>query len=184
MPHQRSLQQRRHRQSSICKIPLLLFLAVSFTLAGATDVQWQANNDVAPEHKDAHTAPRSQKYWDEHNIKRPDYAKTDAEIRAERREKGDGGGGWGWTFVVLLALIPFVAGAAAWYGFVTGDWEAITNNPVGRLVTRIMEKAGASGHTLGSSATPSRGGDSEEAKRAARLARFDQRDTLDAMKAE
>ena len=34
----------------------------------------------------AHTAPRSQKYWDDHGIERPDYAKTDAEIAQEKGE--------------------------------------------------------------------------------------------------
>ncbi len=58
-----------------------------------TQVKWTGNND--PNAPDAATAPRSQKYWDENNIERPDYAKTDAEIAAEKRSgkssSSDGG---------------------------------------------------------------------------------------------
>ena len=39
--------------------------------------------------------PRSQKYWDENNIERPDYAKTDAELLKERMMKGGAGAGAG-----------------------------------------------------------------------------------------
>lgn len=48
-----------------------------------TEIVWKGtSNDDDP----AKSAPKSQRYWDEHNIERPDYAKTDAEIAAERGE--------------------------------------------------------------------------------------------------
>ena len=45
------------------------------------DIKWTPNDNNENE---AATAPRSQKYWDEHNVKRPDYAKTDWEIAQEK----------------------------------------------------------------------------------------------------
>ena len=79
---------------------LLLLLLLSCDLTDSTDIKW------TPGHKDpnnaAHTAPRSQKYWDKHGIKRPEYAKTDAEIA---KESGDGGSGkW-------LLLVPLLVAA-------------------------------------------------------------------------
>jgi hypothetical protein len=63
-------------------IPLLLLILV--TASTATNVKW-TGAQYDPKDRAA-TAPRSQKYWDKHKIKRPDYAKTDAEVRAERGE--------------------------------------------------------------------------------------------------
>lgn len=155
----------------------------------AADVQWKGNENISPEHKAAHEAPRSQKYWDENNIKRPDYAKTDAEIAADKRERGEGSG-WGWTIVMLLLL---VGSPAVIYGMMTGDWETITNNPAGafaaNIMTRMVEIAGIRGQKLGSSSSSSKSisGNDEEARRNARLARFDdqnQRNVLDSMKSE
>jgi hypothetical protein len=65
----------------------LLILVFFLTTCYATNVKWTAGKHD-PKNRAA-TAPRSQKYWDKHNIKRPDYGKTDAEIRAERGETSD-----------------------------------------------------------------------------------------------
>ena len=60
-----------------------LLISCSLLVAHSTNIKWTGNdNQDAPL---ASTVPRSQKYWDEHNIERPDYAKTDAEIAAEKR---------------------------------------------------------------------------------------------------
>ena len=51
--------------------------------SGGTKVKWTAG-DNSGRHA---SAPRSQRYWDEHGLggeNRPDYAKTDAEVLAER----------------------------------------------------------------------------------------------------
>jgi hypothetical protein len=53
-----------------------------FLFVDATKVKWTAASDNSND--PAATAPRSQKYWDTHGIKRPDYAKTDAELALER----------------------------------------------------------------------------------------------------
>ena len=55
------------------------------SLIQSTEVKWTGNND--PNAPEAAKVPRSQKYWDENNIERPDYAKTDAEIAQERRSR-------------------------------------------------------------------------------------------------
>lgn len=159
----------------------------------ATNVQWVGNKNVSPEHKDAHNAPRSQKYWDENGIERPDYAKSDAELSAERRQKngGKGDGGFGLFGIFLIASGIVVMGAVA-YANITGDWDTVLNNPVGSFVAdcikRIMEFAGAKGHKLGSSSTTSTSkvGSDEDAKRLARLARFDvnPKNMLDDMKSD
>ena len=64
---------------------LSLFYTVSTLIiveVQSTNVKWSGNND--PNAPEAARVPRSQKYWDENNIERPDYAKTDAEILQER----------------------------------------------------------------------------------------------------
>ena len=76
------------------------FYATLNRFASPTEIRWipgdQSENEAAK-------APRSQKYWDEHNIALPDYAKTDAEVAKERltttfRNNYS-------TFVVLAAIM-------------------------------------------------------------------------------
>ena len=38
----------------------------------AQQIKFTSNENIQEKHKEAHYAPRSQKYWDEHNIERPD----------------------------------------------------------------------------------------------------------------
>ena len=64
--------------------------------------------------------PIVQRYWDEHNIVRPDYAKTLAEVREEQLKKQmeeQKGGLWGqaWrkflvSFIVLRLLLNVFGG--------------------------------------------------------------------------
>ncbi len=80
---------------------LLFVIPYQFLLfADATQVKWTAasgnSNDPAA------TAPRSQKYWDTHGIKRPDYAKTDAELAMER---GDSITSFSMMWVLLVVAI-------------------------------------------------------------------------------
>jgi len=59
-----------------------LFL-LSTAQCTATEIRWIPGDD--PSDKDpAKTAPKSQKYWDEHNIPKPDYAKTDLEFAEDQ----------------------------------------------------------------------------------------------------
>jgi hypothetical protein len=59
-----------------------------------TNIKWTPGDGTAAagDHRrdngkeNAKTAPRSQRYWDEHGIERPDYAKTDAELASDRRQ--------------------------------------------------------------------------------------------------
>lgn len=173
-----------------------ILLANSPTSINATQVSWSGNQYVDPKHKAAHDAPRSQKYWDEHGIERPDYAKTDAEIAAERRQRG-GESSIGWqTWMGTLTIIVYVAfGVAAvssiGYGTYTGDWSVIINNPVtefiDQCINRILETGGMRGHKLGSTSVASQSiqnASEEEKRRLARIARFENagKDLLDSMK--
>ena len=65
---------RSHR---LLQIGLILCFAVCGTLA--TSMKWTRNKNDPYKDTDAANAPRSQKYWDENNIERPDYALTDDE---------------------------------------------------------------------------------------------------------
>ena len=126
-----------------------LFLCLLFTeLSIGTEVKWTAakndNNDAAA------TAPKSQKYWDENNIERPDYAKTDAEVLMEQ------GGGSIAKVLVILAIVATIG------YFVV--WPRILHGPGNRL-------GSSSGYGLGLSIS----GRSEEAARQARLSRFEQK---------
>jgi hypothetical protein len=94
----------------------------------------------------AQTAPKSQKYWDDHGIKRPDYAKTDAEIAHE--QSGGGGGCIKW----LLLLSPFLVAAGYFVNIRMG---------------------GLGGHRVGGSRALFFHRVSEEEARQARLARFE-----------
>ncbi|KAL7544944.1 hypothetical protein ACHAWF_008324 [Thalassiosira exigua] len=168
----------------------LLRLTATDLFAAAADVRWHGNDNVRPEHEAAHNAPRSQKYWDEHGIERPDYAKTDAEVAAERRRDGGGGSGW---FGMALVASAIIAIAGAIYVKVTGDWDTVLNIPVTSFVVdcakRIPEVAGMKGHKLGSATdTGNNVASDEDARRLARLARFDNpnnpKNMLDSMKAD
>jgi len=154
----------------------------------ATQVKWQPNNNIKPENEAAHNAPRSQKYWNENNIKRPDYAKTDAEVAAERGESGGSGGLFGLFLKVSVGLVL----VAVVYARMTGDWDSILNNPVGSYISDcinwVLELIGMKGNRLGTTGRSSNVGGSnsdDEARRIARLARFDNtKNMLDDMKAD
>mmetsp|Transcript_1996 Transcript_1996/g.4935 ORF Transcript_1996/g.4935 Transcript_1996/m.4935 type:complete len:201 (+) Transcript_1996:136-738(+) len=104
----------------VAKSASFLAAAISSMLhetASATDIKWTSSSDPNDE---AANAPKSQRYWDENNIKRPDYAKTDAEVAAERM--GLTGGSTRWsvlgsfvTIVIYLALLA-AAMVAIQYG--------------------------------------------------------------------
>ena len=82
-------------------------VALHWGLAAATEIKWHANHQT--DHDPAKTAPRSQKYWDEHNIQRPEYGKTDAEAWAERIEQSS----WWMHPVVGFVVVSFVVGMMA-----------------------------------------------------------------------
>lgn len=189
-----------HSASRKCPLPLLLnviVVAVLLSPVTGTQVNWSGNQNVNPKHKAAHEAPRSQRYWDEHGIERPDYAKTDAEIAAERRQRGDSSVWQTWigtSMLLFYIIFGFAAVSAIGYGSYTGDWSVIGNNPINSFIdeciNRIAEAGGMKGHKLGSSGETKQpanvGASEEERRRIARLARFENpnpgRDLLDSMK--
>lgn len=96
-----------HRRCIIFAV--VYFCVVSLRTCVGTEVKWQAATETAgdPSHP-AHTAPRSQQYWDKHGIERPDYAKNDAELAAENVD----GKPWSWAsiFFLVSSLVGIVAG--------------------------------------------------------------------------
>ena len=187
--------KKRNASSSRSSLLYTIYLLITCLLlipssTSATQVKWQPNNNIKPENQAAHNAPRSQKYWDENNIKRPDYAKTDAEIAAERGEKNGGSGLLGLFLKMSIGLVLL----AIVYARITGDWDSIVNNPVGFYISDcinwILELIGIKGNRLGTTGRSSnvggRNSDDAEARRIARLARFDspKKNMLDDMKAD
>jgi hypothetical protein len=77
---------------------LVHYLLLILHVVQGTDIKWTAGDSSG---SDAAKAPRSQKYWDEHGIERPDYAKTDAELAAER---GDSSQGVQYLYVIAFLL--------------------------------------------------------------------------------
>ena len=147
------------------RVVALAIIYFSICSASGANVQWTSNENVKEEHKDAHYAPRSQKYWDEHNIERPDYAKTDAEIAAERGEHVIGS-----SNLLRYTLISAIAACLVIIFYVTNVWDC------------LLEMCGIRGHRLGSSSV---GNGSKVSEKEARLKRFENPKTmLDNMKAD
>lgn len=63
------------------------------------EIRWKSSTDETDQ-EPAKTAPKSQRYWDEHNIERPDYAKTDAELGMEQ----------GYSFYTIFGLLGILLG--------------------------------------------------------------------------
>ena len=135
------------------------------------EIKFTSNQNIPEKHKEAHYAPRSQKYWDEHNIERPDYAKTDAEIMAERGEQMKIGSSK-LLSVALMSAISFLI--LVIYAFATDNIGIISNK-----WNFLLEIIGMRGHRLGSSVKRDRLCEKE-----ARLKRFEEnaKDMLDNMK--
>ena len=71
-------------------------------VAHGTKIKWTwGDNDSG---SDAARAPRSQRYWDTHGIQRPDYAKTDDEVAAERGDNTPSSLGATMQCLLLFAL--------------------------------------------------------------------------------
>jgi hypothetical protein len=122
--------------------------------SGGTKVKWTAG-DNSGKHA---SAPRSQRYWDEHGLggeNRPDYAKTDAEVLAERWGNKAGFTRLARTFFFLVVGAFFLLNGGKTIFSAFSSWPTIGERG---------EKVG--GGVPGSS-TPS-----VEQQRQARLARF------------
>ena len=170
---------------------LLLVASLSPPVVEATDIKWHAGGDGGgdedPEVRAAKNAPRSQRYWDEHNIKRPDYAKTDAEVAAERwaalTEKFPPFAGAG-ALVLLLLLLAGAAAVAAMYlqsrgGAFSGKRLGSVDANLNFRYTALSSTSSSSTSTAASSGGYGGSGGSggvlhaEERAREARLRRFE-----------
>jgi hypothetical protein len=85
---------------------VLLTLLLIFRAVVATNVKWTAASSDPTDR--AAKAPKSQKYWDEHGIERPDYAKTDAEVAAEQGVYPN------FFLLVILAMAALAIGINLW----------------------------------------------------------------------
>jgi len=125
------------------------------------NVKWTGNND--PNAPEAAKVPRSQKYWDENNIERPDYAKTDTEIFQEKVMNGNGSKEESDGKSILLMIVFFVVlwGLIIKFG--------ITKNSFGG------NRLGSSGSSTKFTFGKSQGDDGllKEKARTARLAKFE-----------
>ena len=131
--------------------------------ASATRISWQAAHDptdssnAADSATDAKTAPRSQRYWDEHGVVRPDYAKTDDELRAERRRAPTGEEDTSslrpWTVALAIGLVG---------GMMAGLWTL-----------HVVRTSNAGTGKLGEGERLGGGGTTDERARLARLAKFE-----------
>ncbi len=137
-------------------LPQRAFNKPSKRSGGGPSVTWQSGDNSG-----AHaSAPRSQKYWKEHGLdqNRPDYAKTDAEVWAERwggsGGGGGGGGGGSWLRWARTAVTVLVG-----CGFLLSAFSSLSS------AGQLYSMASGGGAVGGAPATP-------EQQRAARLARF------------
>ena len=112
---------------------LLLLLNCFFDVFECTEIKWESAAKEGETDR-AKIAPKSQRYWDEHNIERPDYAKTDAEVAAEA------GKGSGLLLPLMgVVLVTFLLFAAHFwkYGRQFGAGQQLgsndSSNPLARL---------------------------------------------------
>ena len=138
-----------------------MMLLLPHRVAAETQVRWisAATNDDGA----AQTAPKSQRYWDKHNIERPDYAKTDAEVATERMNRmavllGSTVSCWKLGMKHILLFL----GAAIAVVFLLVRW---------RTGHRWSSGGGGGAFSLWHSSSIQK---TEEETRRARLARFDQ----------
>jgi hypothetical protein len=96
---------------------LLLLLCSRCWCCTGTDITWHANVEDAGTNDPAKTAPKSQRYWDENNIEKPDYAYTDAEYRAMKNVGNVSviSGGFVGPAVVVCFVLGMVAGLYVLY---------------------------------------------------------------------
>lgn len=147
-------------------IAAVVVVVVSSSGCEAVDVKWTpatsgGEKGTKTNKETAATAPRSQRYWDEHGIERPDYAKTDLELLRDR-SAGSSLSVVAWTFllslVVFVVVVMFRSLRHRWSGNRLGSGEA---DGSGRM---FMSRGRFAGHFPSPSA---------DETRAARLARFE-----------
>jgi hypothetical protein len=113
---------------------IILLVQAAILVVVATEVKWTPNNDGDIDDPAA-MAPKSQKYWDEHNIERPDYAKTDAEVMTESIKNATGGNAATSSWIKFLVVVVTVS------------------CPIGYFIVWPRFLLHGNGHTLGSSSS-------------------------------
>ena len=144
--------------------------------ASATSIKWTPADDTKrdanadSDKPNAATAPRSQRYWDEHGIERPDYAKTDAEVAQEGLVSATETAGG--KLFLGAAILAMIYGCLVWAGEIVAFWDKGSFRLGSGGKSSTSGRRGASGYAsfaVSSSSAASR----EEEARNARLARFD-----------
>jgi len=130
-----------------------VLILVSNYSAIATNIKWTPGA-VRPSESDAHNAPRSQKYWDEHGIERPDYAKTDQEIALERQAKDPAKRKLSWPyafFILAAAVYVWIRQADALNNRPYGAYNLSSKSSFADFVSRVVSTLGvkSKGDTLG-----------------------------------
>ena len=186
-PRGRQTFTSMHQKALPVWLVLILLLGSPTTppmpTASATSIKWTPADDTKrdanadSDKPNAATAPRSQRYWDEHGIERPEYAKTDAEVAQERAVRYKEGlvsatetaGGKLFLGAAILALIY---GCLVRAGKIVAFWDKGSFRLGSGGKSSASGRRGASGNAsfaVSSSSAASR----EEEARNARLARFD-----------
>ena len=97
----------------ILMITFILQILLSVTITNGTNIKWIPADDGKDANTDSTTAnksvPRrySQKYWDEHGVKLPDYAKTDEEVEKSKNDVAENGNNatYFWNILLLIILV-------------------------------------------------------------------------------
>ena len=158
-------------------LSLLIIMMSLMDIGAATSIKWtpadETKNGVNSGSKPnaAATAPKSQRYWDEHGIERPDYAKTDAEVARERAAQyKDGIKSATETLGGKLILGATIVALSYMYLVRAGKIVAFWDKGSFRLGGSSNQVRSGYASSFASSPTASR----EEARNA-RLARFDKK---------
>jgi hypothetical protein len=181
----------RVRTVGLMAMALLLFSPHGSipTTTAETQIKWTAASNTAASEKNdpARTAPKSQRYWDEHQIPRPDYAKTDAEIAAERMDRILGGPVQNFVnkigtlqfYFLMLALLVGVGLLLAYSSRLSFIGSATAGNRLGGSGSsgfRFFHGTTAAATTTTTKNSVVSATTKEEQTRLARLARFEAND--------
>jgi len=178
-----------HQITSLGWLVLILMILVSLfcssttpliPTASATSIKWTPADDTKQDanggEPNAATAPKSQRYWDEHGIERPDYAKTDAEVARERAAKYKEGlvsatETTGGKLIFGAAILALIYAYLVRAGKIVAFWDKGSFRLGGSSTSSRRGGSGYASFAVSSSAAASR----EEEARNARLARFDKK---------
>mmetsp|Transcript_4569 Transcript_4569/g.8811 ORF Transcript_4569/g.8811 Transcript_4569/m.8811 type:complete len:164 (+) Transcript_4569:38-529(+) len=148
------------------RLSIIYFISIQCVcfVNGTTNVKWTGNQD--PNAPEAARVPRSQKYWDENSIERPDYAKTDAEILLERILSDD-------SLSVKKIVLVLILFTALWIYLIRKYIPGARGQKWGGGVGSSSMSSYYPSNNKYSTALDPRGKNLDETARLARLSKFD-----------